>query len=101
MLQKSCKNYQFSLFVSVVILYDKFTSFTYTYVYSYHIQLYYCMITPNIATALDVLVEKTLPKLYLLPQTQSLIVKGSRKWDRLDNKLMKEAIKINKREYNS
>lgn len=57
------------------------------------------MLTTNTIIALEALAKRIQPSVYSLPQTQSLIVKGSQKWDRLDTKLSKESKKINTREY--
>lgn len=59
------------------------------------------MISTNSIIALEALAKQFQPLVYSLPQTQALITKGSQKWDRLDTKLLKEAKKINTREYRS
>ena len=57
------------------------------------------LITPDITASLEELAAKMLPSVFSLHQTQNLIVKGDMKWDRIDNKIMKEANKINQKQY--
>ena len=55
------------------------------------------LITPEITATLEELAAKILPSVIPLHQNQNMIVKGDRKWDRIDNKIMKEANKINQK----
>jgi hypothetical protein len=57
------------------------------------------MITSEIRMHLEALANRTIPVLTALPQSQALINKPDKKMDRVDIKILKEADKLNRREY--
>ena len=57
------------------------------------------MITSDIKLTIETLANKTFSHLKVYPHTQALIIKNERKFDRIDLKLMKEANKLNRKEY--
>lgn len=56
------------------------------------------MITESIGIIIEALALKTIPNLLALKQAQALIMRGERKLDRIDIKLLKEAKKISRKE---
>jgi hypothetical protein len=57
------------------------------------------MITTDTKAAIEALAKKTLSAVVGLPNTQALIIRNERKFDRIDTKILKEAEKINRKEY--